>query len=1311
MKTLKTLKTLTAIFILLAAVTSLQAQSDKIRIILHQPPPNLMGVANLWDLSLENTSGADMKIYLIGTASEDKDGLIIEGKSKVFTIKPGKTSYKYNDFSNAEVKYNNGRYKEIILRTGNAPEGSYTICVTAYNESGEVMGQENCITQNVQQTGSLSLISPSDGEEIDPDTLPGLMFMWTPSPKGGPYHLKIVELKGDQSPDVAIKESRPILDKEGITMTTFQYSSSGIKFEAGKKYAWMVKSGDTQSEVWSFSMMSSQYQIIVDTVIIKCDSLKQDRYYYWVKVRNNNPLGSPGPTNTANAMITATSPTATPITPSLLTPYSVSYPNTVTIAGTITLPTGTTSVQFAVKLEDGTQPALYNATTPYSVNLPNCNKNCCKGVIKQITQTLNSTANGLTVNFNVGPTPIKKVQMNLVYVNSKTDKNCPVCKNYWIAWGNFLCLSIFSPPCPLGGFGGLTSSNIRLREVTWEHATGVDMYNTNRTATIGILLDPVIIGGVPNNFLRCCKTDVEYCVRYSFTDTSCVTCDTVICSKVTYGGTSIPSLDTTRHNFKMIEEQLKQNQIEREMHEEKREGESQGYHGEDNPTNETRKSDSVYFDEESYRQSLREDNASEEDIKIQINEVKKRIEQIKQGTFFQIREETGEIQPRSINQPCTNGGFELGNLSSWDGLYGSSINLGFGPVPPGLPGITITYPNTGFLSPTYSGPVGSDSYWGQHVLMPNSTWAPAGVDPILISSSPSVSLPVIPPSGGTRSLRLGNPYVNRGSERISQTFLVSSQNFSFRYAAVIQRSHSNADGSMSGSEGYFVARILDMGGNELFRLNQVGYPNNIFTQSTICTGYGGLPWSDNTIYYVDWTCVNVPLGSSYVGQNVTVEFSTADCSGGAHFAYAYIDEICGTQCTGGNNYGSNGINSVSSQCAPLRICGSYDPPVVNNVTGTLSSITLTLYRYGIPVTTYGPFTPTINAAAETYCFDLNPSMFPGLTAANDGFDIVTTVNFTIGSGTHSVASGSPVSGYKPGQNNDIKILCKNCCTDFNKKVTSNISTNNTLNVSFSAGPKRIKRIIAEITDFSVSYNDPNLCAPCIDSSEYWGNFYVPNPSAISVHGLQGKPTVPVGSGLAYSREIVWGSLYGTGINMNSPSSMVAIKLSLPPKHKSSCCADTIKFCIRYKFTDTSCVMCDTLVCYKIVRSAGVVQFNDNIYFEKDNENAEVTSNTEENPNTYENVDPNRNSNGESAGLINLDVKNTSNVKITVYNTLGEIALKVYDDYLSKGNYVFDLKNYNLPDGVYFYKIENDDVSKYEKVLITRPTSGCNCGKK
>ncbi|MBE2228180.1 MAG: hypothetical protein IAE93_12575 [Ignavibacteria bacterium] len=243
---MKTLQKLTAIFILLAALTSLHA-GDKVRIILSQPPPNKLGVGDMWNLELTNTTNAEMKIYLTGTATEEKDGLIIEGRTKVFTIKPGRSTYKYNDFSGAEIKYNNGKYKEIILRTGNAPEGSYTICVTAFDESGTEVGRENCIMQAVQQIGGITLLTPGDGEEIDPK-MP-INFTWTPLPGAKEYTLRIVELKGDQSPEVALRTNQPIFEKEYKSTSAHVVPSQVTVIVMGMKLAWQVTSGNTQSEI------------------------------------------------------------------------------------------------------------------------------------------------------------------------------------------------------------------------------------------------------------------------------------------------------------------------------------------------------------------------------------------------------------------------------------------------------------------------------------------------------------------------------------------------------------------------------------------------------------------------------------------------------------------------------------------------------------------------------------------------------------------------------------------------------------------------------------------------------------------------------------------------------------------------------------------------------------------------------------------------------------------------------------------------------------------------------------------------------
>ncbi|NOS85370.1 MAG: hypothetical protein HOP31_09540, partial [Ignavibacteria bacterium] len=573
-------------------VFSLHAQSDKIRIILKQPPPNLMGVGNMWDLTLDNTSGGDLKIYLLGTATEDKDGLIIEGKSKVFTIKPGKTSYKYSDFSGAEIKYNNGRYKEIILRTGNAPEGNYTICVSAFNESGEVIGSENCITQPVQQTGSISLISPSDGEEVDP--VQPIVFSWTPLPKAEVYTLKIVEIKGEQSPDVAMKQNRAILEVNDIKTTTHHVAPSQVKvIMMGMKCAWQVSSGDVQSEVWSFKMMSAQYQVIVDTVIIRCDSLTPNKYNYQVKVRNNNPNGSPGPLNPAKASIVLIFPSplvSAPTIPTTPSPVGgIPYMGSYVITGSATFSSFPSFLDFTVKMEDNTNPIGFNATTVYRVNTPMCNKNCCENFKRTITNISiipASTPGAYQFNatLTAGPNKIKKIVANMNYFEWKlTNEACKKCNNSSLYWGNVN--SVPSPTLP--GFSSVSftpsgSVNSYSHEVIWT-GNGSNMNS-------GVPLNMYLIFPLKAN-LSCCSDTIKFCINFSFTDTTCATCDTSICytyiRNVTTGMGKIydEKIQKMKIDDELMEEENKDNEEYKKSYEEQEEmmkkkqfeGESQGY--------------------------------------------------------------------------------------------------------------------------------------------------------------------------------------------------------------------------------------------------------------------------------------------------------------------------------------------------------------------------------------------------------------------------------------------------------------------------------------------------------------------------------------------------------------------------------------------------------------------------------------------------------------------------------------------------------------------------------------------------------------
>ena len=237
------------------------SQTYPIKIRLHQPPPGQLNASHLWKATLNNTSSNDMKIYLEGYAEEQSDGMIVEGRTNLFTIKPGSKDYKYEDFKDGTVHWFKKIYEEILLRTGNAPAGTYTICMTAKNESGNIVGLENCIIQLIiiPITPEISLIAPENDTKLENTDL---VFIWSP-PMPAPkkrvtYSLKLVEVRTGQSPEDAVKRNTVVFEETGIITTQYKYPAKGQILKEGIKYAWVIIADNIISEVWGFTISPSE---------------------------------------------------------------------------------------------------------------------------------------------------------------------------------------------------------------------------------------------------------------------------------------------------------------------------------------------------------------------------------------------------------------------------------------------------------------------------------------------------------------------------------------------------------------------------------------------------------------------------------------------------------------------------------------------------------------------------------------------------------------------------------------------------------------------------------------------------------------------------------------------------------------------------------------------------------------------------------------------------------------------------------------------------------------------------------------------
>lgn len=204
----------------------------------------------------------------------------------------------------------------------------------------------------------------------------------------------------------------------------------------------------------------------------------------------------------------------------------------------------------------------------------------------------------------------------------------------------------------------------------------------------------------------------------------------------------------------------------------------------------------------------------------------------------------------TVQPSCTNMNFNSGNLSGWYGTTGRAITGATGAITP-----TYNATNLGIVT-------------NQQTIMTGG-------------NDPCAGFPRVDPTGGPFSVRLGNNGTGANAEQLLQTFSVNPSNssFTYRYAVVFED-----PGHSSEEQPFFRALLRDQNG-EIIPCSDfiVSAAANLpgFFDSPTCAG----------VRYKPWSTVNVDL-TNYLGQNVTVEFTTGDCSQGGHYGYAYIDANC-----------------------------------------------------------------------------------------------------------------------------------------------------------------------------------------------------------------------------------------------------------------------------------------------------------------------------------------------------------------------------------------------------------------------------------
>ena len=302
----------------------------------------------------------------------------------------------------------------------------------------------------------------------------------------------------------------------------------------------------------------------------------------------------------------------------------------------------------------------------------------------------------------------------------------------------------------------------------------------------------------------------------------------------------------------------------------------------------------------------------------------------------------------TFGQGCANSDFSMGNFTNWTGSTGINSTTSAGDYTSEVIGIVQGTTNSGPSDP------------GRQTIIN----AP-GTDP-----NTGGALSVLPPTGGS-CCRLGNMNTGAQAERLKYNINVTASNciFTYQYAVVLEDpSHSASD------QPRFTIYILNSSGNV------VGGTCGIYE---VAAG-GSIPGFQNsvasddgeTVRWKNWTTVGVDL-SSYIGQSITVQFTTYDCSQSGHFGYAYISCSCGSMQLSQLCQGASSVISAPAGFSTYAwsVGGTGQSVTINNpVNGTNVSCTCTSVQ-GCAVT----LSTVINVTPVTFTTN-SPTICPGGTA-------------------------------------------------------------------------------------------------------------------------------------------------------------------------------------------------------------------------------------------------------------------------------------------------------------------------------------------
>lgn len=186
---------------------------------------------------------------------------VLTGVSRVFLLPKGVKQLRPADVMPITYNAGNSGYAIDPRPDGFLPTGVFTICYSVIKVESDAPEKlnEDCETVHIEPISPPQLVVPADNDQL---AVTRPMFTWLPpapvnAGSGVQYDWTLVEVQATQSPADAVQQNIPVLSRQNVAMTSFQYPLAMPELDTGKLYAWRITARNgglpiANSETWSF---------------------------------------------------------------------------------------------------------------------------------------------------------------------------------------------------------------------------------------------------------------------------------------------------------------------------------------------------------------------------------------------------------------------------------------------------------------------------------------------------------------------------------------------------------------------------------------------------------------------------------------------------------------------------------------------------------------------------------------------------------------------------------------------------------------------------------------------------------------------------------------------------------------------------------------------------------------------------------------------------------------------------------------------------------------------------------------------------